>query len=236
MGLTVHYRIEAQPEAGAAEARHVVNEGRILAGRMSLRLALDEVGSLRWDEPALRAAACYRRFPIRGRKGAFVEAEVRPVEGFIFLAQVGKDCEPLWLGLCRYPSVVETELGRRQTRLGGRWQFSGFSKTQYASLHGWEHFLRCHRAIIDLLAGWRELGVAVRITDEGGYWPRRSERTLRRNLGEMNGAVAAAAGALKDQCEDEGPRAVVAPIFGHPHFERLEAEGAERKRTRGRKR
>jgi hypothetical protein len=198
-----------------------------MAGRRYLRLELDEVGTVTWDERARRAATVYRTFAIPGQKRKFVNAEIRPVEGFVFRVAVGRDCEPLWLGLCRYPELVETEIGPRKTRLGGRWLFSGFSKTQYASLHGWEHFFRCHRAIIDLLADWRQLGVAVRITDEGGYWPRLSERTLRRNLDQMNGAVAAAAGALKDQCEaSQDPRPVVAPIFRHPHFERLEAEGA----------
>jgi hypothetical protein len=72
MGLTIHYTIEAAPAMGAAEARRVVTEGRILAGRMSLRLALDEVGPMTWDEPARRAAACYRTFPVPGQKGTFL--------------------------------------------------------------------------------------------------------------------------------------------------------------------
>lgn len=228
MGLTIHYRLEATIDA--AEARRIVKEGRNLAGRMWLRLAVDDVGPITLDERARRAATCYQIFAVPGRKGCFVEANIQPLEGFVFRVLVGKDCEPLWLGLCRYPAVVETDVGRRQTRLGGRWLLSGFSKTQYASLHGWEHFLRCHRAIIDLLADWRQLGVAVRISDEGGYWPRLSERTLRRNLDQMNCAIAAAAGALKDQNEElQDPRPVESPIFRHPHFERLEAEGASRR-------
>ena len=94
--------------------------------------------------------------------------------------------------------------------------------------------MRCHRAIVELLAAWRELGLAVRITDEGGYWPGRSERTLRRSLDEMNGAVAAAAGALRDQCEEtQDPGAVRSPVFAHPHFERLEAEGIGRQSRGG---
>ena len=42
----------------------------------------------------------------------------------------------------------------------------------------------------------------------------------------MNGVVAATAGALKDRNPDgDGNSDVVAPIFRHPNFERLEAEG-----------
>jgi len=237
MGLTIHYKMEAAAETDAAQARSIVSCGNIVAQGMQERQELDEVGPVTSDWRALKLAAEYRAFPIPGRKGSFVQETIRPAEGFMFRALVGRDCEPLWLGLCRYPAEVATVLGWRQTRLGGRWQFSGFSKTQYASLHGWEHFLRCHRAIIDVLAAWRELGLAVRISDEGGYWPRRSERTLRRNLEEMNGAIAAAAGALKDQSEAHGGQAgVLAPIFRHRDFERLEAEGAKRARKRGRDR
>lgn len=233
MGLTIHYQIEAAQQIDAAEAQRIVKEGRNIAGRMMLRLAFDAVAPLAWDHRSQKAATCYKTFPVAGRKGSFVEAEVWPLEGFVFRTLVGRDCEPLWLGLCRYPEAVETAAGRRKTRLGGRWCFSGFSKTQYASLHGWAHFLRCHRAIIELLAEWRQLGLSVRIMDEGGYWPRLSERVLRRNLDEMNGAVAAAAGAIKDQCQDTQPEGgVEAPIFRHPQFERLEAEGASRQARR----
>jgi len=112
---------------------------------------------------------------------------------------------------------------RYRTKLPG-WRFHGFSKTQFASLHGWAHFRRCHTAVIDLLAGIRRLGLEVAISDEGDYWPGRSLPELRRNLDEMNGIVAAAAGALKDAHDGEGG-GIQSPIFAHRDFERLEAEG-----------
>jgi hypothetical protein len=122
-------------------------------------------------------------------------------------------------------------MGGRRYRTGLRgWRFHGFSKTQYASLHGWEHFRRCHTAVIDLLAELRQLGVSVKISDEGDYWPRRNEAALRQNLGELNAAVASAAGALKDWGEKQGGPPVQSPIFAHPQFERLEAEGEARAR------
>jgi hypothetical protein len=69
----------------------------------------------------------------------------------------------------------------------------------------------------------------ARISDEGDYWPGRSLKKLRRNLDEMNGLVAAAAGALKDGCETvAGENPVQSPIFAHRQFEHLEAEGAAR--------
>jgi len=44
----------------------------------------------------------------------------------------------------------------------------------------------------------------------------------------MNQTVATMAGALKDASRDGSPVSVVAPIFSHPQFERLEAEGVTR--------
>jgi hypothetical protein len=60
--------------------------------------------------------------------------------------------------------------------------------------------------------------------DEGGYWPGRKTETLRANLNQMNGLIAALGGAFKDAA-DEGVPGIESPIFAHPRFEQLEAEG-----------
>jgi hypothetical protein len=112
---------------------------------------------------------------------------------------------------------------------GAGWRLAGFSKTQYASLHGWKHFQRCYCAVVNLLAACRTPELRVKISDEGDYWSRRSLAKLRQNLEHMNGLVAAAAGVLKDAVEGaEGKNRVQSPIFAHKNFERLEAEGAVR--------
>ena len=82
--------------------------------------------------------------------------------------------------------------------------------------------------MIDLLNEGRRLGCRVTITDEGEYWPRRNEAKLRRNVEQMNCAIAAAAGAMKDHDKATGAEGVQSPIFAHPQFEHLEAEGAAR--------
>lgn len=153
---------------------------------------------------------------------------VPPVEGCVFPVLIGQDCEPLCLGLCRYPATVQNDDRLMPTRLGAGWRFSGSCKTQYASVHGWDHFRRCHTAVISLLRIAAELGIRTRITDEGGWWPHRSDTALRRALEENNRLVAAVGGALKDQLGDDGAP-VVSPIFAHPEFERLEAEGIARR-------
>jgi len=74
----------------------------------------------------------------------------------------------------------------------------------------------------------RRLGCRVKVIDEGEYWPGRNEAVLRQNVGQMNGAIAAAAGAMKDFDRAKGAAGVQSPIFAHPQFEHLEAEGAAR--------
>jgi hypothetical protein len=104
--------------------------------------------------------------------------------------------------------------------------FKGSCKTQYASEHGWEHFLRCHKMILSTLKFWRQMGVAVEVSDEGGYWETGSEKKLRDTLQSYNGLIAAVAGAFKDAGEASGKgHSVEAPIFAHGDFERLEAQG-----------
>ena len=39
----------------------------------------------------------------------------------------------------------------RPTRFASGWRLTGACKTQYASLHGWEHFKRCHLSVIAAL-------------------------------------------------------------------------------------
>jgi hypothetical protein len=153
--------------------------------------------------------------------------ELEPLEGFVLFVRPGKDCETLALGLGRFPLKVFANGRWRRTGLGG-WRWQGFCKTQYASLHGWEYFRRCHFAVLDLLDEARRLGCRVTITDEGEYWPRRNEAKLRRNVEQMNCAIAAAAGAMKDHDKPTGSEGVQSPIFAHPQFEHLEAEGAAR--------
>lgn len=228
MGLTVHFKLVAPPDTDAARARELVRAMRRRAQGFKQRGRVDDVLPIGDDSEALRWARQYKSVPHPWKSGCESGVEIPAAEGCLFPVEVGEDCEPLWLGLCRYPRTVVLENRRYRTGLKG-WRFHGFSKTQYASLHGWEHFRRCHLAVVDLLAALRRCGLEVEINDEGDYWPGCSLETLRRNLDEMNGIVAAAAGALKDFDEaTNGRSGVQSPIFSHRDFERLEAEGAAR--------
>ena len=224
MGLTVHYQLSAL-QLDTAAARSLVKEGHALALRRQRAGEVRRVNAVREDVTGHPLARQWVMYAVPGQENTFSGIEVKPLEGFLFEVNVGADCEWLTLGLCRYPETVTHQGVPVPTKLGGGWRFAGFSKTQYASLHGWEHFLRCHRAVVESLTEWRTLGVRVKITDEGEYWPRRSVSALRRNLDNMNGLVAAMAGTLKD-ADGSGGAGIESPIFAHKDFERLEAQGA----------
>ena len=225
MGLTIHYQLAAPAVCDAARAHQLVRQMRRRAQDFKHRGRVDRVLPIGNDGEALHWATAFRSVPHPSQPNTFSGIEIPAEAGFLFFVKVGADCEPLALGLCQYPRTVLLGGKRYRTNRAG-WSFHSFSKTQYASLHGWEHFRRCHCAVVDLLHGFRHVGLEITINDEGEYWPGHSLTALRRNLDEMNGVVAATAGALKDRNPDgEGNGSVAAPIFRHPNFERLEAEG-----------
>ena len=228
MGLTVNYDLRLPLTVSAAEVRARLERWREFAQTLGMtpRTAVDSVDP---DMPFMSGFVMDRD----EEQDATIGHEVPVEEGFCFWVQPpGKGCETLRIALCRYPATIATKRGPRETRLGGAWRYQSCCKTQYASLEGWEAFLAAHRAVVDGLAHGRELGVDVRINDEGEYWPHRSEKTLRAKLDEINGICAAMAGALKDAEEEAGESGgLIAPILEHPDFERLEHEGA--KRTQG---
>ena len=230
MGLTVHFKLAVSTGGAGAEAKKLVESMRRVAGRFYIKGLVDRVGPIISDAKTLRHFGCdWLMLRVPGEENTSTGVEVFPTTGFLFQVDVGEDCEPLQLGLCQYPLTVRFQGKELRTKKGAGWRLASFSKTQYASLHGWEHFQRCHCAVVNLLAACRTPGLRVKISDEGDYWPARSLTALRRNLDQMNGLVAASAGALKDAYETAGGESPVqSPIFAHRQFERLEAEGAVR--------
>lgn len=134
-----------------------------------------------------------------------------PLRGWLFHATPGAGSESVTTGLCQYRGVPG-------------WRLAGFCKTQYAGQHGWEHFLKCHRAVLHLLCLAETCGLRVEVQDEGGLWETGSLEVLRRNLADYDQCVAALGGALKDAAAETGGK-IESPIFNHPQFEHLEARG-----------
>lgn len=202
MGLTVHFNLDAPGHCIAAQVRKHVMSLRRLALVFQQEGLVDRVHPIVSDVEALRRfARHWLILPVPGEENTSTGVEVSPREGFLFRVDVGQDCEPLVLGLCRYPKTVLHHGCELQTKLRLTWRLAGSCKTQYAGLHGWKHFQRCHCAVLELLAGCRRPGLRVKISDEGKYWPRRSLGTLRGNLDQMNQLVAVTAGALQDDSE-----------------------------------
>ncbi len=224
MGLTIHYRLQLPGRVSLTGAHALVTTAHRHAAQLVTRRRLRGLSDLMPATESPMAVRYTRVGPKRDGRWTAVE----PLEGWLFTVDVGEGCEPATFGLCRYPPTVPTAAGPARTRCGTGWHLATFSKTQYASLHGWKHFLVCHRAVIDLALLWSPLGVTVEITDEGSYWPGRSVRSLRTQIDQMNGIVAGLAGALKDVSDDADLAPVQSPVFAHPHFERLEAEGVAR--------
>ncbi len=162
-----------------------------------------------------------------GREEDCCFGQVSAKRGWVVVVWPGKGCESAEFGLCQYPRRIPFRAGSIPTGFEGGWLLTGFCKTQYASQHGWEHFLKCHRQIISVLDFWRELGVTVEVTDEGEYWQTRSEEKLRNRLQQYDGLVAALSGMLKDAAGDDSGLAVESPIFDYANFERLEHEGRQ---------
>ena len=216
MGLSINITVTAPAALGLAEIETLVRRWHALAGRFAAGGRLAKVHGLSNKLNDLnRFASHYVR-----------DVAVPPIEGWMFVASVGEGCEPLMLGLCRYPAG---------SGVGEGWHFRASCKTQYASTRGWEHFRRCHVAIIELAAALESFGAgaSARIDDEGGWWPGRDDDALKRTLLRYNRLMAGFAGALKDSLDDDedafgsGARKhspLQAAIFEHPDFERLEAE------------
>jgi hypothetical protein len=221
MGLTIHYKLSVEKNLAVAVVRELAERTVRYAKKIGCA-EVSEVESVAADTPFtslfVRAgreeAGCFGLVP--AKRGWVVNVNVWPGEG----------CESALFGLCQYPRRIPFRAGSVVTGFEGGWLLQGFCKTQYAGEHGWENFLKCHRQIISLLDFWRDLGVSVEVTDEGGYWETRSEEKLRAALRQYDGLVAAVGGMMKDAPDNSGGNlSVESPIFDYANFERLEHEG-----------
>ena len=149
---------------------------------------------------------------------------VTPIEIIAFRTWPGKGCEPANFGLCRFPSEIEFDK-KIKTNLEKGWRWSSFCKTQYAMQGGLEHFLKCHLTIIKMLDFAKELGILKRVSDEGGYWEKRSVEELVKEVGRWDAFIAAQVGSLLDKTPEGGH--VEAEILKRPDFEHLEMKGRE---------
>ncbi len=201
MGLTIQYNISTQRRLTLAAVRELVAALRAKA----VKIGFAEVGELMAVGPDFPGAW---HFPPNAKTAADV---LPPLAGWLFYTDPGEDSESVLMGLCRYQNV-------------SGWRLRGFCKTQYASRHGWEHFLKCHRGVVELLWAAEALGLRMKVHDEGELFETGSHARLQRNLEKYNQCLAAFGGALKDAAATAGVK-LQSAIHRHPDFERLEAAG-----------
>ena len=104
MGLTVHFKLTVSAGGTEAEAKKHVVSLRHTALRFQGEGLVDEVRPITSDAKTLRQfARDWLILPVPGEENISTGVEVSPTAGFLFRVDVGEDCEPLWLGLCRYP-------------------------------------------------------------------------------------------------------------------------------------
>ena len=224
MGLTIHYKLAVAEKLSSAVVRELVQR----AAHYARKIGCAEVGE---DESVKADTPFTSLFVSVGREEDCCFGHVPAKRGWVVDVWPGEGCESAEFGLCQYPRRTPYRMSQFRTKLvptgfEGSWLFKGSCKTQYASEHGWEHFVKCHKQIISLLDFWRQLGVMVEVTDEGEYWQTRSEEKLRNKLQQYDGLVAAVGGMLKDMPNDSGGSlSVESPIFDYANFERLEHEG-----------
>ncbi len=221
MGLTIHYTLSVKENLSAGVDRELARRTAHYARK---------IGCAEASEP-YRAEAGGSYAPLFFEVGkpksndSFFNV-VQPLRGWLVNVCPGAGCETTKLGLCQYPRRILFRGQPVPTGFEGGWQFHSFCKTQYAGEHGWENFLKCHLLVISLLDFWRDLGVRVKVNDEGGYWETRSVEKLRAELGGYDRLVAAMGGMFKDACGDGGSGLLVeSPIFDYKNFELLEHEG-----------
>ena len=223
MGLTIHYTLSVKNRTTHRFVQDLLKGTR----RLARKIGCAHVGKiLHSTETDPTSPPVFETHPGRERRlvggpgthGWFVE--VWPGEG----------CETAKFGVLREWREMPDK-GRGAMRLPHyqtRWRLHWFCKTQYAGEHGWEHFLKCHQRVIRLLDHWREMGVHVKVNDEGGYWKSRSEKKLRHELDDYDRLIAGLGGLFKDACDvSDGRLSVESPIFSYKNFERLEHEGQQ---------
>lgn len=217
MGLTIHYKLTVTENISSAAARALVER----AARHAKEIGGAKVSEIFQVEPDFPFTSLFVTAET-GNENESTFADAPAQAGWLVSASPGDGGESVFLALCQYPREVALRGQRLPTGYTGGWMFQGSCKTQFAAEHGWEHFLRCHKSVIQILDFWRELGVAVEVVDEGDFWETRSEEKLRAALNKYDGLVAAVAGVLKD-----AGNSVESPIFERKDFERLEAAGSQ---------
>lgn len=217
-------RVLALRERALALPFDRVSEGvrlseRALAGPSPLRgLAYERLEDVAHVSAVWARAELYRRRLGVPDEDEYTTVDVPPGVPTLahgFAVAPGRGCEPATFGVAQLSGPDDEP---------SRWWWHRCCKTQYASVLGEEHLLRCHGSLVALLDAAVALGFEAVVRDETGYWESRDPRQLAESVAEMNRVVARVAGHFTDAVRDAGGdgQQVQSAIFEHPDFERLE--------------
>ena len=187
MGLTIHFSLAAETRSGKT-ARRLVEQLRAKATELPFKLVgrvieadRVEIKSVGRDDPRSWLFTQATRYARRGS----LSYPVTPYHLIAFSTCPGDGCEPANFGLAVYPATIKVDGKTLRTGLSG-WSWSSFCKTVYAAnpeVGGPANFLRCHLAIVGLLAQAQALGILGEVVDEGEYWEKRDRAALASQVG-----------------------------------------------------
>lgn len=158
---------------------------------------------------------------------------IEPVWGCYFTAQLN-GCDPVTAGLAEHIDTVkvkrEFSVDEVPTNLNGKMAWQCKCETLNAMLPqigGWDNFFKQHTTVLKFLEEVEKLGFELTVWDQGKYWETLNADLLRKELDRSAAITAHTIGHLKDHIGDEPDLARDKPLLTHPHFEQLEAKGAE---------
>ena len=227
MGLHLCYELDLARDLSLADVTERVRE----LHRTAVTLPFDMVGplvqikegeSLDNESDSDSGLASFIRFCAQSRldpRDPVTDARIDVLPNAVgFAVNAGEGCETATFGVAWVPPSDED--GNRLRGEPYIWHWHGVPKTQYASVLGDDHLIRCHTSLVALLDKAAELGFDVTVRDETHYWETRDTNVLLSEVREMNRIVAHFAGNFHDALREHGH--VGGAIFDHPDFEELE--------------
>lgn len=180
MATDIRYAYGAPKEATAAEARRLVEAARVMVLGFKKKGLVKRVGPL-LDHPSKMGEWGKKWFQAEDREqpGFPCWPRVTAIEGWMFEVEIGKGCGLLHIALCKYPTEYTAYDGVViPTHIPPYYIYDGWVETEDAAEKGAEHFMRCHRAVIEIIEKLQEVGFLIKMEDKAGYWPNHSVKNL----------------------------------------------------------
>ena len=239
MGLTIHYNLEFT--GSEEQVLEILQKAKHKAENLAFENVddiknfdgLDIERILETREPkedvwALIQAGGYVREKMKD--GGQRHHDFNADKAMILSTWPGQGCEQANFGFCKYPDKIKIrkldfkQVERSTRKKPNTWYWGSFCKTQYASNVSIQHFLRCHLSVCRMLDYFKELGVKVKVSDEGKFWKKRDLQALASEVGCWNTMIAGFSTAFDKGLQNSDGSIMESPIQEHPNFVSLVAE------------